>query len=52
MGIIPLQFLSGQTADKLQLTGKEKYTIKLSQELIPGQLVDVEVYIGNEVDVS
>lgn len=27
MGILPLQFLNGQTADSLGLTGKEKFTI-------------------------
>lgn len=47
MGIIPLQFLPGQTAETLKLTGKEKYALKLSQDLAPGQIIDVEVNIVN-----
>jgi aconitate hydratase len=43
MGIVPLQFLEGQNADTLGLTGKEKYTIKIPQDIRPLQQLKVEV---------
>ncbi|GFO09494.1 aconitate hydratase [Plakobranchus ocellatus] len=46
MGIVPLQFQQGETAESLGLTGKETYTLDLPPELIPGQLVTVQVNDG------
>jgi aconitate hydratase len=43
MGIVPLQYLDGQNADSLGLTGKEKYTIKIPQNIRPLQELTVEV---------
>lgn len=44
MGIIPLQFLPGQNAETLNLTGRESYNISLPAEgLKPGQHITVEV---------
>ena len=43
MGIIPLQYLPGETAESHGLTGKEKFTIKIPDELAPGQIINVEV---------
>ena len=43
MGIAPLQYLSGQTADSLGLTGKEKFTIALHDGLHPGDKVHITV---------
>lgn len=43
MGIIPLQFLEGQNADTLSLTGKEKYTIRLPEDAKPLQQINVQV---------
>ena len=43
MGIVPFQFLEGQSAETLNLTGKEKFTILLDQELSVKKIVDVEV---------
>uniref|UniRef100_A0A4W3I375 Iron-responsive element-binding protein 2 n=1 Tax=Callorhinchus milii TaxID=7868 RepID=A0A4W3I375_CALMI len=40
MGVIPLQFLPGENAEVLGLTGKEQYTIKLPQDLSPGTIID------------
>uniref|UniRef100_A0A3P8R4U8 aconitate hydratase n=1 Tax=Astatotilapia calliptera TaxID=8154 RepID=A0A3P8R4U8_ASTCA len=37
MGIMPLQFLSGQNADSLELSGKERFSITLPESLSPGQ---------------
>lgn len=41
MGIVPLQYLEGQTAESLGLTGKEEFTIELPADLRPGVEVDV-----------
>jgi aconitate hydratase len=43
MGIIPLQFLDGQNAETLGLTGHEAYTIDIPSDLKPGQIIKVEV---------
>ena len=43
MGIIPLQYLDGQTADTLALTGKETYSINIPDNLTAGQNVEVKV---------
>jgi aconitate hydratase len=48
MGIIPLVFLSGQSAQSLGLTGKEQFSIDLtSKALETGQVLDVKVS-GND----
>ena len=36
MGIVPLQYQTGETAANLGLTGKEKFDIELPTELTPG----------------
>lgn len=41
MGIVPLQFLPGQSAESLGLTGKENYNIELPADLKPGQNIRV-----------
>lgn len=46
MGVIPLQFLPGETVDKLGLTGKERYTIIIPKELSPGVTVDITTNTG------
>lgn len=50
MGIIPLQFRAGESADSLGLTGKEQFTINItSLQLKPGMDVPVTVcwdYVG------
>lgn len=45
MGLVPLQFLPGQNAETLKLTGLELYTIELSDNLKPLQHVTVKVRI-------
>jgi aconitate hydratase len=42
MGILPLQYVPGENAHLLGLTGQERYTIHGMNSLMPGQLVDVE----------
>lgn len=43
MGVLPLQFKDGQNADLLGLTGKESFTISITNELQPRQTVVVNV---------
>ncbi|HEY8592415.1 MAG TPA: aconitate hydratase AcnA [Sphingomicrobium sp.] len=43
MGVLPLQFNEGNTAESLGLTGQEKYTIAGIAELKPRQDVEVQV---------
>lgn len=43
MGIMPLQFLPDQSADSLELNGKEKFTITLPDSLSPRQQFTVKV---------
>jgi aconitate hydratase len=42
MGLLPLQFKSGENADVLGLTGREKLTINIDEAMKPGQTVKVE----------
>uniref|UniRef100_A0A8C2BJ39 aconitate hydratase n=1 Tax=Cyprinus carpio TaxID=7962 RepID=A0A8C2BJ39_CYPCA len=60
MGIAPLQFLPGQSADSLELCGKERFTINIPQELIPrqqlitstGKSFSVMALFENDMDVA
>ena len=45
MGIIPIEFLPGENAQTLGLTGMESYTIEIPQDLKTGQVVDVKVCV-------
>jgi aconitate hydratase len=43
MGIIPLQFLAGESADTLRLTGSESLSVQLSAAPVrPGMQVPVQ----------
>ena len=43
MGIMPFQYLEGENAESLKITGKEKFSIKIDDNLSVKQIVDVEV---------
>lgn len=43
MGVIPMEYLPGDTADSLGLTGQERYTIIIPEQLTPRMTVDVKV---------
>ncbi len=43
MGVLPLQFLEGESWQSLGLTGREQYSIDLSDDLRPRQQVTVRV---------
>ncbi|MEQ2191328.1 Iron-responsive element-binding protein 2, partial [Xenoophorus captivus] len=45
MGIMPLQFLSGQNADTLELSGKERFSVTLPESLSPRLQLTVKVRI-------
>lgn len=51
MGIIPLQYLSGQCAESLGLTGKEVYSISLPADCKPGQTITVHMDDGRSFQV-
>ncbi|XP_053128306.1 iron-responsive element-binding protein 2 isoform X2 [Hemicordylus capensis] len=46
MGIAPLQFLPGENAGVLGLTGKEQFSISFPQKLSPGITLDVKTNTG------
>jgi aconitate hydratase len=43
MGVIPLEYLPGENADSLGLTGQERYTISIPEKLKPRMKVQVKV---------
>uniref|UniRef100_A0A8C5CF77 Iron-responsive element binding protein 2 n=1 Tax=Gadus morhua TaxID=8049 RepID=A0A8C5CF77_GADMO len=52
MGILPLSFLPGQTADSLELSGKEKFSISLPEELALGHALTVQTSEGKSFGVT
>ncbi|KAI1290029.1 Cytoplasmic aconitate hydratase [Halotydeus destructor] len=51
MGIVPLQYLDGQSASSLGLTGRELYSIEIPAELAPRQLTTVKLNDGKSFQV-
>lgn len=47
MGVIPLEYLPGDTAASLGLSGRERYSIIIPRQLTPRMIVDVEVGTGH-----
>ncbi|EMP27746.1 Iron-responsive element-binding protein 2, partial [Chelonia mydas] len=43
IGIAPLQFLPGENANVLGLTGKEQFSVSFPQELFPGITLDIKL---------
>uniref|UniRef100_A0AAQ6IG07 Iron-responsive element-binding protein 2 n=1 Tax=Anabas testudineus TaxID=64144 RepID=A0AAQ6IG07_ANATE len=52
MGIMPLEFLPGQNADSLELSGKEKFTITLPDTLSPRKQLTVTTSQGKSFIVT
>ncbi|XP_067409297.1 cytoplasmic aconitate hydratase isoform X1 [Emydura macquarii macquarii] len=46
MGVIPLQYLPGEDAETLGLTGRERYTILIPEELAPRMKVQIKLDTG------
>lgn len=51
MGIIPLEYLPGQNAESLGLTGYEVYDITISENCQPGQKITVSTDNGKRFEV-
>lgn len=52
MGIMPLQFLDGESAESLGLNGSEKFSISVPENLAPGDIVTVQVDNGKSFQVK
>ena len=52
MGIVPLQYKAGDSAESLGLTGKEKFDIHLPATLVPGQDIAVNTDSGKSFNVT
>ncbi|XP_063082882.1 cytoplasmic aconitate hydratase isoform X2 [Cavia porcellus] len=46
MGVIPLEYLPGENADSLGLTGQERYTIIIPENLTPQMKVQIKLDTG------
>lgn len=51
MGVIPLEYLPGENADALGLTGRERYTIIIPENLKPRMKVQVKLDTGKTFQV-
>ncbi|XP_072232967.1 cytoplasmic aconitate hydratase [Leuresthes tenuis] len=51
MGVIPLEYLPGDTAESLGLTGQERYTIIIPEQLTPRAIVNVKLDSGKTFQV-
>ncbi|XP_063836172.1 cytoplasmic aconitate hydratase-like [Ostrinia nubilalis] len=52
MGIMPLQFLNGENAESLGLSGAETYSIDVPENVAPGQNLTVQVSTGQSFQVK
>nr|AZL94720.1 homoaconitase [Nephromyces sp. MMRI] len=52
MGILPLQFIDGQNAESLGLTGREQFSIELTGNLTVGATYSVQVSGGKTFNVK
>ena len=52
MGILPLEYLKGENAESLGLTGKEQYNIHLPEQITIGQIVEVSTDTGKSFRVK
>ncbi|XP_069950269.1 cytoplasmic aconitate hydratase isoform X2 [Cherax quadricarinatus] len=50
MGIIPMQFLEGETAESLEISGKETFTIDLPEDMKTGMIVPVHLSDGRSFE--
>ncbi|XP_077484234.1 cytoplasmic aconitate hydratase-like isoform X5 [Amblyomma americanum] len=50
MGIVPLQYLPGQNAQMLGLSGRERFSLHLGKDLVPGQKVALQLSDGRSVE--
>lgn len=51
MGIVPLQYLPGENAESLGLTGYEQYDIVIPENYQPGEKITVSTDDGKKFEV-
>lgn len=51
MGVIPLEYLPGDSAEGLGLTGRERYTIVIPDKLTPRMKIDIKLDTGKTFQV-
>lgn len=52
MGILPLEYLKGENAESIGLTGEEIFDIHLPEELSIGHIIDVSTACGKKFKVK
>jgi len=52
MGVLPLEYLKGETADSLGLDGTETFSIPISDDIKAGQIVDVNATKADGTTIS
>ena len=52
MGILPTEYINGENAEKLGLTGTEKFTFHVGDSLTIGQNLDVTTDTGKKFQVK
>ncbi|XP_037117093.1 cytoplasmic aconitate hydratase-like [Syngnathus acus] len=51
MGIIPLEYLPGDNAESLGLTGRERFHVAIPENIAPGMIVAVTLHTGKTFGV-
>lgn len=51
IGIVPLEFLPGENADSLGLSGREVFSLSFPEELFPGITLNIKTSTGKEFSV-
>lgn len=52
MGIIPFEYIKGQNAETIGLTGKEVFNILIPKDIKPGEIVQVQTDTGVNFSVK
>ncbi|MCO7176264.1 aconitate hydratase AcnA [Sporolactobacillus kofuensis] len=52
MGVLPLQYLEGQNADTLGLTGEESITVFVDETVAPGKIVTAKAITSDGTDIN
>jgi len=52
MGILPLEYVNGENAEKLGLTGKEKFNIQIGNSISIGETLNVTTDTGKSFKVK
>lgn len=52
MGILPMEYINGETAESLGLSGKEVFNINLAKQLEIGQMINITTACGKSFTVK